>query len=138
VISGAGPSTHTAVAGLVDLAPTLLAAVGLPRDGLPGRDLFAAAPGSEPSYVSRNLLYGDMPEAPVGVRRGRWKLVASPGGRALYDLERDPEERSDRSAKDPRLARELAAQAGKRAEMGPALSQGAQDLEALRELGYVE
>ncbi len=138
VISGAGPSTHTAVAGLVDLAPTLLAAVGLPRDGLPGRDLFAALPESEPSYVSRNLLYGDMPEAPVGVRRGRWKLVASPGGRALYDLERDPEERSDRSAKDPRLARELAAQAGKRAEMGPALSRSAQDLEALRELGYVE
>ena len=137
-IAGAGRSTQDGVAGLVDLAPTLLAAAGIPRDGLPGRDLFAGAPESERSYVSRNLLYGDAPEAQVGVRRGRWKLVGSPDGRALYDLERDPEERFDRSAEDPRLAGELAAQGADGGAMGPAVPLGAQDVEALRELGYVQ
>jgi arylsulfatase A-like enzyme len=137
-IAGAGRATHGGVAGLVDLAPTLLAAAGLPSDGLPGRDLFGAPPQREPSYLSRNLLYGDAPEAAVGVRRGRWKLVAMPEGSALYDLERDPEERGDRKARERRVARELAAQAARGAAMGPAVSLGAQDREALRELGYVE
>jgi hypothetical protein len=61
-----------------------------------------------------------------------------PEGSALYDLERDPEERGDRKARERRVARELAAQAARGAAMGPAVSLGAQDREALRELGYVE
>ncbi len=137
-IAGAGPATHAGVAGLVDLAPTLLVAAGLPRDGLPGRDLFDDAPPGERDYVSRNLLYGKEAEAAVGVRRGRWKLVSMAGDRALYDLERDPQERSDRSAREKRLVRRLAASAGRRAEMGPAVPLDAQDVEALRELGYAE
>jgi arylsulfatase A-like enzyme len=137
-IAGAGPSTHDGVAGLVDLAPTLLVAAGLPRDGLPGRDLLGDAPQGELDYVSRNLLYGEAAEAAVGVRRGRWKLVSMPGGRALYDLERDPLERSDRSGREKRLVRSLAANAGEQVEMGPAVPLDAQDVEALRELGYVE
>ena len=60
------------------------------------------------------------------------------GWRALYDLERDPEERSDRSAEDPRLAGELAAQGADGGAMGPAVPLGAQDVEALRELGYLQ
>ncbi len=136
VIEGAGAGTHGSVAGLVDVAPTLLAAAGLPRDGLPGRDLFGPEAAAA-TYVSRNLLYGDAPEDVVGVRRGPWKVIASPTQTALYELETDPHERRNRSAELPELARELGASGVGEAALGPAVPMDAQDVEALRELGYV-
>jgi hypothetical protein len=137
------------VAGLVDLAPTLLARAGLPSDGLPGRDLLAAAdPGAGPSgataasgaraasYVSCNLLYGAAPDAERAVRRGRWKLVARPAGAALYDLASDPGERFDRARAHPERVRELAEADAGGGAAGPAVPPEAQDADALRALGY--
>jgi len=135
---------------LVDLVPTLLSLAGVaPEPGLDGRDL------------SQLLRGGALPEAPayaeVGGRirvqyRGDEKLVLAPPGltgraleipqRALFDVGSDPQERDDRSSREP--LRAAAAEAALRAWMAledrdeageTAPSQAA--IEALQQAGYL-
>jgi arylsulfatase A-like enzyme len=136
VVSGVERREETQVAGLVDVAPTLLALAKIPAEGLPGRNLLGAA--APATYTAQNLLYGAAPNEHFAVRRGRWKLLSGPAGRALFDLDTDHAESRDRSAERPELAAELLAW-----DVGPGAAGRAETLEAgereaLRELGYLE
>ncbi len=143
-----------ALAGLVDVSPTLLELAGLepPPAGAPdeGRSLAAfwsaADPGSEPPPAPRfagGNLYG-LPA--VLIEDGPWRFILRANGeQELYDVDRDPQERHDlagvhpevaeryREVLEPRLAAFLTGGAGDGpAELSP------ETLEALRSLGYVQ
>lgn len=76
-------------ASLLDVAPTLLRAAGLPTDGLAGRPLQDPLP--ERFLLAQDLLYG--PARSYAVRRGDEKIVVGPES-VRFDLGRDPGERS--------------------------------------------
>ncbi len=154
-----GPGTvpagrvESGVAGLVDVAPTLLELAGLevPEADAPdeGRSLSprwsAENTGSEPSlprFAGSNLY--NLPA--VLIEDDTWRFILRANGtEELYDVDRDPEERRNvahehpelaerfRQALEPRLAAFLEGGEGD----GPAeLSR--ETLEALRSLGYVQ
>jgi arylsulfatase A-like enzyme len=88
----------------IDLAPTLLAAVGLEHEGLPGRDLAALAgdPGGR-----RALVAGTTFKAVIA---RPWKAifpVNRPEEPVLYRLDRDPGERHDLAARHPEVLARL-------------------------------
>ncbi|MET0554996.1 MAG: sulfatase-like hydrolase/transferase [Vicinamibacteria bacterium] len=130
-------------ARLVDVAPTLLdlaGAAGLPDvDGVSLVPLVSGRSHSVPPATMETLRpwasYGWSPLA--ALRDGDWKLVDAPRPE-LYDVARDPGERTDRRAAEPsRAATMTAALARLRvrpAPSGPALAPEA--AERLRALGY--
>ncbi|HUF77455.1 MAG TPA: sulfatase-like hydrolase/transferase, partial [Thermoanaerobaculia bacterium] len=88
----------------IDLAPTLLAAVGLEHEGLPGRDLAALAgdPGGR-----RALVAGTLYKAVIA---HPWKAIFSldrPVEPALYHLGRDPGELHDLAIQHPEVLARL-------------------------------
>jgi hypothetical protein len=88
------------VVSLVDIAPTTLDLLGIPPPAnYQGRTLLDAAPRMA-------LFFADYSLGLLGLRDGPWKLVYEIGsGRArLFDLERDPRERSDVAAHEPARA----------------------------------
>jgi tetratricopeptide (TPR) repeat protein len=152
VIAGPGVPAGRVVGsrvGTVDVLPTLMKLLGLEAPaGLPGRDLTPGLAGrslrDEPLFAES--LYGRLNcgWAPLrGLTEGDWKLVEG-GGKELFDLARDPEERDDRAGQEPErtarledaLRRALSAMApgGDRAQ--PARL-SADQAERLRSLGYV-
>lgn len=134
------PPPDTAFVG-VDLSPHLRAGGdgGLP----PGRAHFGE---SGVAFLDGNPLREKDGERWTMVRRGRWKLIRIPSASGvrweLYDLETDPEETVDLSAREPDRVEELrgllegwllgSGPAAAPAEISPALEA------KLRELGYVE
>jgi len=136
---------------LVDVAPTVLAAAGLPspRD-LPGIDLASYWMGSRTPPSDRPLiaqsapaLYGDSLR---GLRRGRFKLIedTEAGRRELYDLAVDPKETTDLSSLRPSLSAELGAALDGFMDRypddhrGPVEELDPEKAERLRSLGYLE
>ncbi len=84
------------VVSLVDTAPTILDLMGIePVKNYQGRSMLDAAPRMA-------LFFADYSLGLLGLRDGRWKFVYEIGsGRArLFDLERDPSELSDLSARE--------------------------------------
>ena len=84
------------VVSLVDTAPTILDLMGIaPPRNYQGRTMLDAAPRMA-------LFFADYSLGLLGLRDGRWKFVYEIGsGRAqLFDLERDPREMSDVSARE--------------------------------------
>ena len=84
------------VVSLVDTAPTILDLMGIaPPKNYQGRTMLDAAPRMA-------LFFADYSLGLLGLRDGRWKFVYEIGsGRAqLFDLERDPREMSDVSARE--------------------------------------
>ncbi len=87
---------------MMDLAPTILTAVGLtPDDDVDGLDLRPMLTADEPA-TNRALTWEY--EGQLAVRRGRWKLVVDPKerlgaeqtiGRQVFDLHDDPYEQTD-------------------------------------------
>ncbi len=97
------PARHGGLAELVDLAPTLLEAAGLPaHPGIQGRSIWPALRGAAPP-PARPDVYSEWsdPFPPEGavtmLRTGTHKLVAhhGTGTGQLYDLEADPHERDN-------------------------------------------
>lgn len=120
--------TGAGVASLIDVAPTLRAAAGLPPEGL---DLAGGVPVDRVALAVGNKYVAHAASARQGSRR-----VVQPEGAPAWqvDLRLDPREiqRRSVSAEDPLLAAlsELGlATEGESADV---------DLEALRALGYVE
>jgi len=149
ILAGAGlPEGRVvdATVRLVDLAPTLLAlADAPPLEGARGRSLLPLLRGErEPprlAYLETLATHLDFGWSPlVGVRDARWKYIRAPRPE-LYDLERDPAERTNRAAEHPDRAAALDARleealAGERTARGdPRL--GPREREQLRALGYV-
>src|SRR6266567_3637555 len=84
------------VVSLVDTAPTILDLMGIPsRANYQGRTMLDGAPRMA-------LFFADYSLGLLGLRDGPWKFVYEVGsGRAkLFDLERDPRELSDVSARE--------------------------------------
>jgi glucan phosphoethanolaminetransferase (alkaline phosphatase superfamily) len=84
------------VVSLVDTAPTILDLMGIaPPKNYQGRTMLDAAPRMA-------LFFADYSLGLLGLRDGHWKFVYEIGsGRAqLFDLERDPREMSDVSARE--------------------------------------
>jgi arylsulfatase A-like enzyme/Tfp pilus assembly protein PilF len=135
-------------AGTVDLVPTLLGLLGVPRPpGLAGRDLVPALRGEGPKEAPlyAESLFGRLNCGWAALRvltDGSNKLIqgAEP---ELYDLDRDPAERENVAAAHPevvaRLRRELAAALEAMAPQGDEARPrklSAEQEERLRSLGY--
>ena len=138
---------------LLDVAPTVLAALGLPgRPAMRGASLAGAIGGPDDAgacprsaVAAESTAYG--PDARALVWSG-WKLIERAGaGPALYDLQKDPGERHDLAGCRPRtlaalsglLAHELAPRRGGSGQVSPPQAPLAPDPETvrqLRSLGY--
>jgi tetratricopeptide (TPR) repeat protein len=136
----------------MDLAPTLLAAAGLPAPkGLRGRDLLRAhATGARAgedevlgwfeSHGAKGLGWATL----EGIRTGRWKYTGAPAPEELYDVVRDPGETANLAAQEPEERARLAAlfnefrskHAGRRSSRRKNLSLA--EREQLAALGYIE
>jgi arylsulfatase A-like enzyme len=149
ILYGVGMPAGRVVAApvrLVDLAPTLLEAAGLPPlPGADGRPLQPLIAGREtqarPAYVETFATRYDYGwSALQGLRTDRYKLIRAPRPE-LYDLSLDPGELEDLAAEQLELVRELDARLGQAlAREGPAPDRVALDAaaaEQLRALGYV-
>ena len=102
------PGRVSAPVELVDIATTVLAAAGIPREArMRGDDLsphLAGAQLDRPAYAFASIRDERM------ATDGRHKLVCDPHGRCrLYDLEEDPEERHDHGQTDLNRARAMRA-----------------------------
>jgi len=132
----------------VDIFPTLLRAAGLPDDPtLDGRALQDVVAGTA---APRELLYAHSNEATV-VRTAEGAKLVFPTDTGFYfgldsrlfDLASDPYERDNRAERDRETLRDLighreqAAEAFDLYDREPIEVEGAGQLEALRELGYV-
>ena len=150
---------------LLDVAPTVAEALGLPP--LPGRGrsllpALAEADAAPSPGTATPLAFRDNRKkffAPwarsrgdqnLALREGRWKAVwnAGPATLELYDLRHDPAERRDRSADDPARAERLGRQArgwidacrrrGEGRRPSPAPDLDAEARARLRALGYAD
>lgn len=148
IVFGSGVPRATVdprLVSLVDLAPTILAAAGLPvPEQMEGRNLFdgAAAP---PEHEQR--VFAQYADILYAVRTPRWKLVQSRNGYCrLYDLKTDPRELRNVKKRHQDIAEQLraeleqwkqdrvrvAAERGERPQLSP------EKIEELRALGYTE
>ncbi len=112
---------HSLRTSAVDLAPTLLAAFGLDRSGLPGPDLHQRQPGSPVfSFTQRGSV----------VYRGDLKAVVDPekGEQHLYDLSADPSESRDLSREQPGQMERFAGWIARRREEDRRLREEAEEL----------
>jgi arylsulfatase A-like enzyme len=131
---------------LVDLAPTLLAAVGAePLSEAHGRDLAPLMAGraeeERPAYVETLATHLDYGWSPlVGLRTAHHKYIRAPRPE-LYDIRSDPGETRDLSAELPETVRRLDALLEAHLERSHRASLhveiGAEDRERLESLGYV-
>ena len=94
----AGTSVEETARG-IDVAPTVLAALGRSvPSAFEGRDVLA--PGPRPAEGAEVWSNRDVPATGfVALRTPEWKLI----DRRLYDLRRDPGERTDLAASEPRV-----------------------------------
>ena len=131
---------------LVDVAPTILSAAGLPiPEKMEGRDLLHDPP--PPAWPEQRIFaqYGSQLYC---VRTPRWKLIYRPAseGAQLFDLRHDPLERRNLVHKNPKTAATLLAELEawrrprQRLDLAhrPQRELSADKLEELRALGYVE
>ena len=101
---------------VIDIAPTILAALDLQKPATWAGQPIPAAPGksllpafAEDIVIEREFLWW-MHEGNRALRVGNWKLVAAKGDPwELYDLERDRAESDDLAQSQPGKVRELEA-----------------------------
>ncbi len=127
----------------VDIAPTVMALLGLDWTGGDGVSLVPAMTGAitdaRPSYAESAFGHLHFGWSEVrALRDGDWKYVHAPEPE-LYDLRRDPGETDNVHASRAQLAAAMGQHLGQLARDGrpPAGRGDAQALEALRSLGYV-
>ena len=132
-----GGETVASQVRIIDVAPTLVAALGWPMpEQFRGADLTPLVLGraGAPRFaVSR---FDSLPTA--AIRAGSWKLI----GDRLFDLRGDPGETRDVAAEHPEivsfLRRRLAAlEAERPAAAGPRVELSAEERDRLRSLGYL-
>lgn len=142
----------TAPASLVDVLPTVRARLGLPADPVAsGRDLFDpdASLGDRALFAHRReVIDGDRTLRAVVHDGWKYLRTESPDGTVreeLYDLVRDPGERSDRAGEEPERLARLRERARAFRERAPRFEPRAARLdvdpeqaERLRALGYAD
>ncbi|MEZ5332679.1 MAG: sulfatase [Thermoanaerobaculia bacterium] len=127
---------------LLDVAPTILEALGVGLGSeLPGSSLLAEPPTGR-TLVAERTLYGDEEKAAI---RWPWKLLWTPesGTLALFDLDADPGELRDRLPEEPAIAERLhelleALAALEAQEPGGSAVLDADTERELRSLGYID
>lgn len=118
LVAGAGYPAGARSAALVrtaDVAPTILAAAGLPA--LPGTDGHGLSARVQPAPNDEVVGYFECfgPAYRLGwarlggVRTSRWKLTAEPEPVELYDTIADPDETANCAADEPAVVADLAA-----------------------------
>ncbi len=92
---------------ILDVAPTLLAEVGLDFPGPVDGRVLSRQPSRPRPQFSETRRFSDL----ISVRLGPWKLIknAADGTRSLFDLSSDPRELFDVAAENPERVRELEA-----------------------------
>ena len=134
---------------IVDVMPTVLGRLGLPMPAeVQGADLapLMAGASSEPLYAyseSWHPRYHYGWSDLAAIQHGRYKLIGAPRPE-LYDLEEDPGELDNRSARDPDRLRDMSAAldrmreaiTGSRAGSGP-VAVDAETADRLAALGYL-
>ena len=146
VIAGPGVTRGrvTEQAAGVDLAPTVLALLGVPAPpGMMGTNLLAAR-RVEPAISETRQ--GIAPDGTftrlVSLRRAGWKLIETPasGGVEVYDLAHDPAERANRADGPEAAALRLELAQALAAAPPPPMHTGTdpQMREKLRALGYTQ
>ena len=104
ILSGPGiaPGVEAAPVSLIDIAPTICAALGVDAD-FPGADL--AAPADPDRTVISEYHDSGFPVGMTMVRWGQWKYVHYAQGHPpqLFDLSEDPDEHTDLSAQRPEI-----------------------------------
>ena len=153
-VPGLAPGRVSGLVRTVDLLPTLLEVFGIrPERAVPmeGESLAPALSGArpEPLPLLSEIRLHDGSHARAIVD-GRWKLIedTSNGVVHLFDLESDVDERTDLARDQPELVEELRARMRElvaRAELLGELFEGGgrvdltpEELQWLRDLGYVE
>jgi choline-sulfatase len=145
MISGPGIAAGVRVpeaVTLADVAPTVMRLAGGRLSDVDGVDLSPAFGGAA---LPRRELYAEsfaplleFGWAPLrSIRSGPWKLIAAPRPE-LFDIEKDPGERTDLAASQPAVVRDLEAGASRysSAELPSANATSAEAAERLRALGY--
>jgi len=157
------PSRRVATAvSLVDLHATVLEMAGVARaenDGVEGSSLLDHVRGWKPSWAQRSTDDVSSQQPHSGDVRGAallrwpWKLVRRTERKRpplqLYDLATDPDERTNRAAAEPEIARRLDAALGRhlardRAMLRAARAEAethdldAESIERLKALGYLD
>jgi arylsulfatase A-like enzyme len=149
IIAGRGVPrgvTNPNLVSLVDIAPTMLSLAGLPvPPEMEGRNLLDST--SDVQWPSQRIFaqYGNRLYC---VRAPRWKLIHRPAHDAvkLFDLHRDPGERSNVRHRYPEITESLLDElrvwrdARPRLDLSPRLSGelSPEKIDELRALGYVE
>lgn len=110
IVGGVAPARVAQPTSNLDLAPTVLALLGLPADPrMQGRSLLPLAAGAPPMPAITSSEYGKS----YALRARRWQLVADyDGTQHLYDVVADPGEDHDAIATSPIAARYLRDAAG--------------------------
>jgi Flp pilus assembly protein TadD len=144
VIAGPGVSAgeHRRPVSIADVAPTVLRLAGLAvPDGMQGRDLLSGSGESHEVYAETQYPRTLGWSALSALVEERWKVIAPEGAASeLYDLEHDPAERDDASARKPEVVQAAAARlaAIRQGEAAPAsAAASAETRERLRALGYI-
>lgn len=163
-VPGAAPSRVSTPVQTADVFPTLAELVGLPRPDVAGRSLAAAVRGeplAEEPVLSEVMAPGYVPGAPPperttavrttvrSVTLGGWKLIEQDSGLLeLYDLAGDPGELHDLAESEPERVASMRVALGARVaaavergagyERSPEMQLSADQLAALKALGYVE
>jgi len=149
------PAVRSDLASGIDVAPTLLRLLGADVPAtMEGHDLLSP-PASGREIVMESLL-----DLQLGLFDGRWKLLRTvhdyyattkfhreAGAIELYDVSRDPDERTDLSAVEPSRVADMTARLATwmtahgivpEAAPAPRPTISPQDRERLRLLGYIE
>jgi tetratricopeptide (TPR) repeat protein len=133
---------HRRPVSIVDVAPTVLrlAELGVPA-GMNGHDLFSGPAAAHEVYAEtqypRTLGWSPL----TALVEERWKVIAPEGGgEELYDIENDPGERENVSARRPEIVQAAATRLSvirKSETASSSAAPGAEAQERLRALGYV-
>ncbi|KKL94348.1 hypothetical protein LCGC14_1865580, partial [marine sediment metagenome] len=133
----------TRVVGLVDVAPTVLAMLGVkPPEGMTGRDLLQADPQLRPCYGESEFLLNSYGWAPLkSLTTRRWRYIQCPVPE-LYDRLADPAEARNLASVQPKVAAEMKSRlaemlAGMKTREAAAVTVDPEALAALRALGYL-